>query len=118
MLVALAVLMAGSVAAHAQAKIDISGPWVFTILMDGKPVTAQITLKVEAGQLSGHVSSAMSGEQDFLGTLDGAVFEFGFGGDAGQISFKGTADTSSTLKGTFDNPGGGSEGTFTAKRKE
>ena len=89
-----------------------------TIQVDGKPVTAQITFKVEAGRLSGHVSSTMSGEQDFVGTVEGAAFEFGFGGDAGQIMFKGTADTATTLKGTFDNPGTGGEGPFTAKRKE
>ena len=41
-----------------------------------------------------------------------------YGGDAGQIMFKGTADTATTLKGTFDNPGTGGEGPFTAKRKE
>jgi|SoiMethySBSTD1v2_1073268.scaffolds.fasta_scaffold02465_18 hypothetical protein len=117
-LVSLTALIVASAGARAQAKVDISGPWVFTIQVDGKPVTAQITFKVEAGRLSGHVSSTMSGEQDFVGTVEGAAFEFGFGGDAGQIMFKGTADTATTLKGTFDNPGTGGEGPFTAKRKE
>jgi len=116
-LAGLMVLIAGNVAAGAQAKIDISGPWIFTI-QDDKPVTAQITFKVEGGRLSGHVSSTMSGEQDFVGTIEGVAFEFGFSGDAGQILFKGTAETNGTLKGTFDIPGAGNSGPFVAKRKE
>jgi hypothetical protein len=119
LLMVAALFVLGSVAARTQGKIDVSGPWVFTIQGDdGKPVTAQVTLKAEDGRLSGHVSSTMSGEQDFVGTVEGAAFEFGIGGDAGQIQFKGTAETNGTLKGTFDNPGMGSAGTFTAKRKE
>jgi hypothetical protein len=114
---ALALTFGAGASAAAQSKTDISGAWVFSIQGDAT-VTAQITFKVEEGRLSGHVSSPMSGEQDFIGTVDGSKFEFGFGGDAGQIVFTGSAESNAALKGTFENPGAGSSGTFTAKRKE
>jgi hypothetical protein len=116
-LAGLMVLIAGHVVARAQAKIDISGPWILTI-QDDKPVTAQVSFKVEGGRLSGHVSSTMTGEQDFVGTIEGVEFEFTFSGDGGQMLFKGTAESNGTLKGTFDSPGTGSSGPFIAKRKE
>ena len=110
--------MAGNQLARAQAKVDLNGPWVFTIQDDAKSVTAQVVFKVEAGALSGHISSTMSGEQDFTGTVEGTGFEFGINGDAGQVVFKGTVEANGTLKGTFDSPGTGAGGPFVAKRKE
>ena len=118
LLTGVALLLAASVNAWAQAKVDINGPWIFTVQGDAGAGTATVTFKVEGQKVSGHISSALFGEQDLTGTLEGQALEFTFSGDAGQVIFKATAESSSAMKGALDIPGGGTSGTFTAKRKE
>lgn len=105
-------------AATAQSKIDISGTWVFTMKNAAGSVPAQITLKVDGGRLTGHISSTISGDQSFVGAVDSGRFQFAFDGDACSVTVVGNAESRTTLKGTFDNPGSGGTGTFTATRKE
>jgi hypothetical protein len=72
---------------------------------------------VEGEKITGHIASPSLGEQDFTGTLKGQVIDITFGSDLGEGQFKGTAESSDSLKGSIEIPGGGIAGTFTAKRK-
>jgi len=105
-------------AATAQSKIDISGTWMFTMKNAAGSVPAQITLAVEGTRLTGHINSTISGEQSFVGAVENGGFQFAFDGDACSVTVVGNAESRATLKGTFDNPGSGGTGTFTATRKE
>ena len=44
-------------AVHAQAKIDLNGTWVFTVVTDQASGTATVTLKVEGEKVTGHISN-------------------------------------------------------------
>lgn len=105
-------------AATAQSKIEISGTWVFTLQNAAGSVPAQVTLKVDGGRLTGQVISSISGDQSFVGVVENGGFQFAFDGDACAVTVAGKAESRTTLTGTFDNPGSGGTGTFTATRKE
>ena len=105
-------------AAPAQSKTDISGTWVFTMQNAAGSVAALVTLHVDGTRLTGHITSTMSGEQPFVGIVDSGQFQFAFDGDACSVTVVGSAESRTALKGTFDNPGSGGTGTFTARRKE
>ena len=105
-------------AATAQSKIDISGAWVFTMKNAAGSVPAEITLMVDGARLTGRISSTISGVQSFVGVVYSEGFQFAFDGDACSVTVVGKAENRATLKGTFDNPGNGGTGTFTATRKE
>ena len=116
-----ALLVAGSAAARAQAKIDLTGTWIFTVETDQGGGTPTVALKQAGETITGHISSATFGEQDLTGTLKGTALEFKFpGGDAAggaNVVYKGTAESSDAIKGTLDIADGAITGTFTAKRK-
>ena len=118
-LAGVALLLAGSAAVRAQAKIDLTGTWIFTVETDGGGGTPTITLKQEGEKITGRIVSATFGEQDLTGTLKGTALEFKFsGGDvAPEVIYKGTAESNDALKGTLDIGPGAVAGTFTAKRK-
>ena len=118
-LAGVALLVAGGTAARAQAKIDLTGTWVFTVETEQGGGTPTVTLKQEGEKITGHIASATFGEQDLTGTLKGAALEFKFpGGDvAPEVLYKGTAESSDAIKGTLDIGPGAIAGTFTAKRK-
>ena len=101
-------------AVHAQAKIDLNGTWVFTVVTDQASGTATVTLKVEGEKVTGHISTPAF-ERDFTGTSKGQALEFSFSRDVGAVTYKGTAESSDAIKGTVDIAG--VTGTFTAKRK-
>src|SRR5258706_16480301 len=117
LLLGMAVLLAGHVTARTQTRTDITGAWTFVVQSDLGPTAATVIFKVDAGKLSGHLSSPMFGEQDLTGTVVDQAFEFSISGDAGSIPFKGQVENGETLKGSFDNPGAGNAGTFSGKRK-
>ena len=115
-LAGLLMIICGSAAA--QSKTDISGTWLFTMQNAAGSVPAQITLHVDGARLTGRITSTVFGEQSFVGAVDSGSFQFAFDGDACSVTVTGKAENPTTLKGTFDNPGSGGAGTFTAKRKE
>ena len=116
-LAALFLIICGA-AATAQSKIDISGTWAFTMQNAAGSVAAQVTLRIDGGRLFGRINSPISGEQSFVGAVDTGRFQFAFDGDGCSVTVVGNAESRTTLKGTFDNPGSGGTGTFTATRKE
>ena len=119
LVVALFVLTAG-VGPQAQAKVDVTGTWVFDVTTDAGPGTPTLTLKQEGETLSGHYSSATLGEAELKGTVKGQNITFGFTatlqGTAIDVTYTGTIEGNSSMKGSV-NLGGVAGGTFTGKRK-
>ena len=117
--IALALAVAGSTL-RAQAKLDITGTWIFTV-DTGTTGTPTVTFKQDGEKLTGHYSSATLGEADLTGTLKGQDLNFSFSADLqGQsvpVAYKGTVSSNNDIKGTIDVAGGMASGTFTAKRK-
>jgi hypothetical protein len=113
-----ALLLAGShvMAQGAAAKIDLTGTWIFNVETDQGGGTPTVTFKQEGEKLTG-TYTGLFGELPITGTLKGQAIVFKFGSaDAGEITYTGTVENNSSMKGTVDIPG--IAGTFTAKRKE
>ena len=102
-------------------KVDLTGGWAFATQTDAGPGTPAVTLKQDGEKLTGHYSSATLGEADLTGTVKGNEFTFNFSADLqGQVvpvTYKGTIESATSLKGTLDLAGGMASGTFTAKKK-
>jgi hypothetical protein len=118
--IAAALVLAGShvltAQSAAQAKIDITGAWIFTVETDQGGGTPAITFKQEGEKITGNYSG-LFGEQPLTGTLKGQALVFTFGSaDVGEITYTGTVENNNSMKGKVDIPG--IAGTFTAKRKE
>lgn len=116
------VFVAVPVALSAQgAKVDLTGAWAFETMTDAGPGTPAVTLKQEGDKLTGHYSSQTLGEADLEGTVTGTQFTFSFNADlqgqAVPVTYKGTIESATSLKGTLDLAGGMASGTFTAKKK-
>jgi hypothetical protein len=120
LVVALVVNAALHPQAQAQAKVDVTGTWVFDVKTDAGPGTPTLTLKQEGEVLSGHYSSAALGEAELKGTVKGANINFGFTaivqGTPIDVTYTGTIEGNSSMKGSM-NLGGVGGGTFTGKRQ-
>ena len=118
--VAMAVVAIGGAVARAQAKVEITGKWVFDVQTDAGTGTPTVTFKQDGEKLTGHYSSQVLGEADLTGTVKGQQFDFTFSANAQgtslDVKYTGTIENKDSLKGTLDLGGLGS-GTFTAKRQ-
>ncbi len=114
------VLAATGAVAMAQAKVDVSGTWIFDVTTDAAIGTPTVTLKQDGEKLSGHYSSSNLGEADLTGTVKGQNIAFTFvanvQGNALDVSYTGTIESKDAMKGTLSITAIGN-GTFTAKRK-
>lgn len=116
------VCLAGAAAGRAQApaKIDVTGAWAFEVQTQAGTGTPQVTFKQDGEKLTGHYSSSLLGEADLTGTVKGQAIEFSMTmnvqGNSISISYSGTVEDASTMKGKVNFAGLG-EGTFTGKRK-
>ncbi len=116
---AAALLVVVTAAASAQAKIDMTGKWMFNVTTDAGTGTPTFTVKQDGEKLSGHYVGTL-GEADFTGTNNGKDFTIAFAVDAQgtklDVTYKGTFDSKDAVKGTVSIAGLG-EGTFTGKRQ-
>jgi len=114
------VLAATGAVVMAQAKVDVSGTWIFDVTTDAATGTPTVTLKQDGEKLSGHYSSSNLGEADLTGTVKGQNIAFTFvanvQGNALDVSYTGTIESKDAMKGTLSITAIGN-GTFTAKRK-
>ena len=108
---------AGPGAQSKDAKVDVTGEWVFqvdTAVGSGSPT---FTFKQEGEKLTGHYKGAF-GEADLKGTVKGNAISFSFDADAGgtpiTITYTGTVEKD-TVKGTV-KLGDLGDGTFSGKR--
>ena len=102
----------------AQAKVDVTGKWAFSVETSAGAGAPTFTFKQDGEKLTGHYTGTF-GEADLTGTVKGADITFAFTVDAQGNSLKevytGTVDKD-TMKGKLVIEGVG-EGTFTAKRQ-
>jgi len=113
-------LLPVSMSAQAEAKIDVTGTWLFSVTTDAGTGTPTVTLKQQGDSLTGHYSSQALGEAELKGTVKDRKISFSFRvelqGTPLTVSYAGTVEGKDTMKGTIDI-GGAASGTFTAKRK-
>ena len=102
----------------AQAKVDVTGKWAFTVETAAGSGTPSMTFKQDGEKLTGHYSGQL-GESDLTGTVKGADISFTFTVDAQgtmiKATYSGTADKDS-MKGKVVLEGLG-DGAFTAKKQ-
>jgi len=114
------IALPGDAVAQSDAKIDVTGKWIFTVATDAGSGTPTVTLKQTGDSLTGHYSSQVFGEVDFKGSIKGKELKFSFAtavqGQSLTVSYAGTVETPDTLQGTVEFSGLGG-GTFTAKRQ-
>ena len=116
------VCLAGPAAAQTQApvKVDVTGAWAFEVQTEAGAGTPLVTFKQDGEKLTGHYSSAVLGEAELAGSIKGTAIEFTVAasvqGNAIAVTFTGTVDDASSMKGKVSFAGLG-EGTFTGKRK-
>lgn len=117
---AVAAILTFTTDAAAQAKVDLTGTWIFTVQTDAGTGTPTVTFKQEGEKLTGHYSSATLGEAELTGTVKGQnvtfVFDADLGGQAARVTYAATIENKDSLKGTIDI-GGLVAGTFTGKRQ-
>jgi hypothetical protein len=111
--------MAATLAQAGQAKVDVSGTWMFDVQTDAGAGSPTMTFKQDGEKLTGHYTGTF-GEADLTGTVKGNDITFSFTADfqgtAISSTYKVTIENGTSMKGTLDITGVGS-GTFTAKKK-
>ena len=105
--------------AQTEAKIDVTGKWLFSVTTDAGTGTPTVTLKQQGDSLTGHYSSQTLGEADLKGIVKDKKITFTFRielqGTPLTVNYAGTVESNDAMKGTVDI-GGAASGTFTAKR--
>jgi hypothetical protein len=108
----LAVLMLACAALAA----DISGSWEFTVETAQGSGTPAFEFKQDGEKLTGTYSGRF-GKANLSGTVKGDKVEFSFdAADVGKIRYKGTLESSTSIKGEVEI-GDMGNGTFTGKKK-
>ena len=112
--------MAAPIALVAQAPVNVTGKWIFTVETSAGGGMPTVTLNQDGEKLTGHYSSQTFGEVDLTGTVKGEAITFMFGADVQgthlDVTYSGTVESKDAMKGKV-NLGGLGEGTFTAKKQ-
>ena len=95
---------------------DITGTWSIAVVLDAGTGTANFKFEQKGEMLTGTYSGVL-GEAKVAGTVKGDLVEWSFDSDqAGKITYKGTLEGASKMKGTAEY-GALGKGTFTAEKK-
>src|SRR5215471_2095551 len=98
-----AILFALAGALAAQAPVNLTGKWLFTVQTSAGNGTPTVTLKQEGEKLTGHYSSAQLGEAELTGTVKGSDMKFSFGTDVQgvhiDVVYTGTIENKDAMKG-------------------
>ena len=117
---ALTLSTAAPIALVAQAPVNVTGKWIFTVETSAGGGMPTVTLNQDGEKLTGHYSSQTFGEVDLTGTVKGEAITFMFGADVQgthlDVTYSGTVESKDAMKGKV-NLGGLGEGTFTAKKQ-
>jgi len=118
MLRTLCSLLLGSTLALAA---DVTGTWQITVETSQGSGTPTVVLQQKGEQLTGAFTSQVFGEAKVTGTVKGNAIEFGFEGDAGgqtmKVTYKGTVESATTMKGTAAYSGFDDKAPWTATKK-
>ena len=113
-------LLPSAMLAQADAKVDLSGKWLFNVTTDAGTGTPTVTFKQQGDSLTGHYSSQALGEAELKGTVKERKINFSFRvelqGTALTVTYAGVVEGNDAMKGTIDI-GGAATGTFSAKRQ-
>ena len=100
---------------------DVTGTWQLNVETSQGSGTPTLELKQTGEQLTGTYHSQVFGDAKVTGTVKGAAIEFGFMGDAGgqhiKVSYKGTVDSPTSMKGTAVYEGLDDKATWSAAKK-
>lgn len=100
---------------------DISGTWQFQVETSQGSGSPTVVFQQSGEQLTGTFSSQIFGDVKLAGTVKGNAIEFGFAGDAGgqtiKVSYKGTIESPTSMKGTAVYTGVDDKATWTATKK-
>jgi hypothetical protein len=116
-----ALIVTSSLALSGQnAKVNVTGKWLFQVETGAGSGTPTVTLKQDGEKLTGHYSSMTLGEAELTGTVKGSAIQFSFTADVQgmkiDVAYSGTVENNDAMKGTV-TLGGLGEGTFTGKRQ-
>jgi hypothetical protein len=100
---------------------DVSGTWQVSVETSQGTGTPTVVLKQDGEKLTGTFNSQIFGEAKLTGSVKGNAIEFAFEGDAGgqtlKVSYKGTIESPTTMKGTAVYAGFDDKATWTATKK-
>ena len=117
LLVVIIAALPRTVLAQADAKVDVTGKWLFNVTTSAGTGTPTVTFKQQGDSITGHYSSQALGEADLKGTVKDRKINFTFRveiqGTNLTVSYAGTVEGNDAMKGTIDL-GGQATGTFTA----
>ena len=116
-----ALIVTSSLALSGQnAKVNVTGKWLFQVETGAGSGTPTVTLKQDGEKLTGHYSSMTLGEAELTGTVKGSAIQFSFVADVQgmkiDVAYSGAVENNDAMKGTV-TLGGVGEGTFTGKRQ-
>jgi len=113
------VISLAAAAAAQNAKVDVSGVWVFSVESAAGSSSPTITFKQEGEKITGHYSSQVVGEAPLVGTVKDQTIDFTITGEIQGtplvLKYTGTIENKDSMKGKLSTEFG--DGTFTAKRK-
>jgi len=95
---------------------DLTGTWSASVVLDAGSGTATFAFKQTGETLTGTYTGQF-GQSQVTGTVKGNSVEWSFeNGQAGKVTYKGTLEAGTKIKGTVVYGEVGS-GTFTAEKK-
>jgi len=103
------------------AAADITGVWNVDGSVEDHPVTPVCTLKQASGKVSGSCKFDEDHSSDVTGEVKGKEvswkFTVEYQGTQYTLTFTGTLDSDSSIKGSISVDPSGSDGDFTAKKQ-
>lgn len=101
--------------------VDVSGSWQLTVETSQGSGTPTVEFQQKGDQLTGTFHSQLFGDAKLTGTVKGNAIEFGFEGDAGgqklKVTYKGTIESPTAMKGKAVYAGFDENATWSATKK-
>lgn len=102
------------------AAADVTGKWKGEVNMGGNTGNPEFTLKQDGASLTGTYNGLLGDGVPVTGTVEGKkirwVVKGNLGGEPVSVTYSGTLESDTLIKGTVDFAGQ-AEGTFTAKKE-
>ena len=100
---------------------DVSGAWQVSVETSQGSGSPTIDFQQQGEKITGTFHSQILGDCKITGTVKGNAIEFGFEGDAGgqtiKVTYKGTIESATAMKGTAVYVGLDDKATWTATKK-
>jgi hypothetical protein len=100
---------------------DLTGSWQLAVQTSQGPGSPTLVLQQHGESLTGTYNSQVFGEAKITGSVKGNIIEFAFQGDAGgqtiKVTYTGTIESPTSMKGTAIYAGFDDKATWVATRK-